>query len=81
MLLEFSRRQVIESGVTAEWVIETLDIAENIGFSLPPGPIVLFFNLLTFKRTEEAFSNRIVITVSGSAHAYAGIVISKHTSV
>lgn len=62
------RKPVIKS-VTALRIVEHLDVVEDILPGVVPSCIGLALDTLALQKLEEAFSDRIVVTVSAPAHA------------
>lgn len=58
----------------AFWVVEHLDVIENISASILPGALDLSPDSLPLQQLEKAFRYRIVMAVATSTHAAKQVV-------
>ncbi len=59
----------IAISVSAFSVVEALDVIEHIGSGFVSCAVLLPFDALSFKCSEEAFDHRVVVTTSSVTHA------------
>ncbi len=65
--------------VAALWVVEHLDVIEDISPCILPGWVNLAANPLTLEQLEEALGHRVVMAVAPMAHAAEQIVVAQET--
>ena len=76
-LLELYRRQVACSVVTPLWVVEHLDVVEDIGPCLVAAGVDLATDSLPLEKLEEALGYSVVMAVAATAHAAHQVVIAQ----
>ena len=67
-LAESDGRQIAESSLLSNAVIEDLDVFGDLAFSLLAGSEALVMNQFSFQGTPATFHRRVIPTVSLSAH-------------
>ncbi len=68
-IFKLYRRQLIIETMSSFWVVEHLDVIEDVVSRFLSGCIDFSFNSLTFEQLKKAFCNRIVMTVTTPTHA------------
>ena len=68
-LFELNGADITDVSVSAFSVIEAFDVVEHIGSGLVSCAVVIPFDSLSFKCSEEAFDHRVVVTTSSVTHA------------
>ena len=76
-LFELYWGNVASRSMTALWVVEHLDVVEDIASGLIPGGIDLASNALTLEQLEEALCHSVVVAVAATTHAGDQIVIAQ----
>ena len=74
---EFCGRQVAGSGVAPLWVVEHLDVVEDIGLRIGSRGVGLAAHALALEQLEEALGHRVVVAVATSAHAADQVVLAQ----
>lgn len=73
--LELYRRQAIRRRMSADGVVEHLDVIEDVATRFLPCCVGLLANALTFEQLEEALRHCIVVAVASPAHTGLEVVI------
>ena len=73
--LELYRGSISGSAVAPLWVVEHLDVVEDIGSGFITAWVDLTTDTFTFEQLEEALSHGVVVAVAATAHAGYEVVI------